>query len=157
MNAKIKYKIRDANSTFLATEIIMTTQLYNPLNVDEALNVIKKHYKERAIEGQIKINLELDKIKEKDNTISISEDIRKQLFNDFYFYDEETIKIISINDLAYEVLEKIEFEVAERRLKEKLESLSTPTVKTKVDKLLEEIKLLNYCDTQELISRIKSL
>ena len=120
MKAEIKYKITDANGL---SEITMITEMDNALNVNEAILILKKHYKERLDEGKIKIKQQVDAW-EKQNNHTIGWEEREQLVRDFYFYDEKTIQIISINDLSYGQLELIQYEVIHERLKTKLEFIS---------------------------------
>lgn len=121
MKTEIKYQIKDENATEdKLSEITMITEMDNPLNVTEALLILKDHYHQRFMNGGIKIKQQVDAW-EKENNSKIEWEEREKLVLEFYGYDKESIKIISINELSFKQLDMIQHEIIYERLKTKLE------------------------------------
>lgn len=94
MKVKITYRIKDANGL---SGFFMITKMKNITDTEEAVNLIKRHYKDHYTRGCLQINLKYP-------TLTVSK--RLELIDEYYFYDENTIRILSINKFSSEKKEE---------------------------------------------------
>ncbi len=164
MKAEIKYRIKDANGL---SEILMITEINNPIDIKEAINLIKCHYKEQYEKGIVKINEAVDSF-EKTNNSKFSDSERTELIDEYYFYDENSIGILSINDLSIDELEKPKRELEEKEANllrdklivkiERLAKKETEVINIRwdiIDSLFEKFNQLDCNSQQEFLNKIK--
>ncbi len=114
--SEIKYRIIDHNGL---SELTMVAYLKNSLDVNEATDLIKKHYSDILHFGGLDVHEACNSI-HSDTKESISTETRTKLIIDFYFYDDSSIEIISINGLHTKDIEAIEYKINLNIIKDRI-------------------------------------
>ncbi len=116
LKSEIKYKIINHNGLSYLT---IVSYLKNSLDISEAIELIKKYYSDVAYFGGIDLFEACNSICS-DTKESMSNETKKKLANDFYYYDENSIEIISINGLYAKDIESIEYKINLNIMKDKI-------------------------------------
>ena len=114
--SEIKYKIIDHNGL---SELTMVAYLKNSLDVNEATELIKKYYNDVAHFGELDVQEACNSIHSETKQF-MGKGIREKLLNDFYYYDENSIEIISINGLYTKDIESIEYKITLNIMKDRI-------------------------------------
>jgi len=140
MKTHIKYKIKDSNG---AHEALLSVEQGNLSNEKNVLLFLKKFHADIHSESVANINLRIDAY-EKETNHRIIEESRKNIVDEFCFYDAGSIQVISINGIIVD-------EIIEGRLLYKLTALSGNSV----DVLVLDFKSLSEQKKQEFLDKIK--
>ena len=116
LKSEIKYKIINHNGLSYLT---IVSYLKNSLDVNEATELIKKYYNDVAHFGGLDVQEACNSI-HSDTKQFMGKEIREKLINDFYYYDENSIEVISINGLYTKDIESIEYKITLNIMKDKI-------------------------------------
>lgn len=100
-------------------ELTMVAYLKNSLDTHEATELIKKHYSDLLYFGGLNI-FEACNSLVSETRENIHQATRDKLVNDFYGYDESSIKVLEINGLETKDIESIQHKVTINILKDRI-------------------------------------
>ena len=114
--SEIKYSVIKNNEL---SHITMVAYLKNSLDTHEATELIKKHYSDLLYFGGLNI-FEACNSLVSETRENIHQATRDKLVNDFYGYDESSIKVLEINGLETKDIESIQHKVTINILKDRI-------------------------------------
>lgn len=100
-------------------ELTMLAYLKNSLDTNEATDLIKKHYSDILYFGRLNL-FEACNSLVSDTKKNMNQDLRQQLLDAFYGYDESSIKVLEINGLETKDIESIEHKITINILKDRI-------------------------------------